>query len=479
MPAPTTPRSIAIVGGGVAGLAAAHRLTELAPACAWTLYESTDRLGGVLQTTQDGPWRIEHSADNFLTRDPWATNLCQRVGLTDELLPTNTDRRGAMVIHRGRPVRVPKGFVLMSARPVWPTLASPLLSVGAKLRLMSEPFAPRGPGTDESVADFARRRLGREALERLVQPLVGGIYTADPERLSMAATLPQFLEQEREHGSLWRAGRKQATAKSKRESGANYALFMAPRLGLHQLVDAIVARLPLERLRPATKVSGCQRTNAGRWRVRTTADQPPAEYDAIIVATPTHHAATLLNDASRPLSAALGRIEYASSAVVCLGVADTQVARPADAFGFVVPTVEDRRIVAASFSSYKFPDRAPAGHTLVRVFVGGAMQPELAELPDEQLIDLAVDELSDLVGLRGKPLLTRVVRWPRAMPQYHVGHLDRIGEIEQMADELGGLALVGAGYRGVGVPQCIRSGERAAERLLQREAVCTPEPPTS
>lgn len=468
MPTDVSHPRIAILGGGITGLAAAHRLTELAPACEWRLFEASDRPGGVLQTVEEGPWRVELSADNFLTRDPWALDLCRRVGLDDELLPTNRERRGAQVIHRGRPVPVPKGFVLMSARPIWPTLSSPLLSVRAKVRLLAEPFIARGRRngeTDESVAGFARRRLGGEVLDRLVQPLVGGIYTADPERLSMAATLPQFLEQETDHGSLWQGSRQKRRGPDPQQSGANYALFMAPRLGMQQLVDAVVARLPAERIALNRPINELAKTADNRWRVSSAGGTD--EYDAVLLATPAFAAAKLLRTAAPTLAEALARIEYATSAVVCLGVRDEQITRPIDAFGFVVPTGEGRRIIAGSFSSYKFPGRAPAGHTLIRVFVGGAMQPDLAGLPDDELTQLVREELSDLIGLRGAPELTKIVRWRQAMPQYHVGHLDRVAQIESLAEAAGGLVLAGAGYRGVGVPQCVHAGERAAERSLQ------------
>lgn len=463
------PKSIAIVGGGIAGLAAAFRLQELAPDCRWRLFEASGRLGGVLQTVQRDDWRIELSADNFLTRDPWALSLCERLGITDELLPTNAERRGAMVVHRGKPVRVPKGFVLMSAQPVWPTLSSPLLSSAAKLRLLAEPFMPRGRrggATDESVASFARRRLGDETLRRLVQPLVGGIYTADVERLSMAATLPQFLNQEAEHGSLWRASRRKAATAATQQSGANYALFMAPRLGLQQLVDAIVEELPADALSTNSRIESAMRTSAGSWRIKAEGQADATDFDALLVATPSYTAAKLLRATDGELADQLSQIEYASSSVVCLGVADTQIRRPVGSFGIVVPAAEGRRIVAASFSSYKFPDRAPNGHTLIRVFVGGVLQPALADLADEELVRLVEEELHELIGLEGTPALKRVVRWPRCMPQYHVGHLDRVDQIEARVAGIGALALAGAGYRGVGVPQCIRSGELAAERLL-------------
>lgn len=477
------PKSVAIIGGGITGLAAALRLTESNPNLPWTLFEASPRLGGALQTIEQDGWRIERSADNFLTRDPWALDLSERVGIKDDLLPTDPSRRRAFVVRNGKVCSIPEGFVLMTARKTWPILASPLLSPLGKLRLACEPLIPRkranredGQDADESVASFVRRRLGREAFERLVQPLVSGIYTADPEKLSIRATLPQFQKQEAEFGSLWRAaymaprtgGPKPKLPKSKQsESGASYGLFAGPRLGMQQIPDAIVAKLPAEQLRTSTPVAHCEplKDRSG-WQIQGPKGEPLGEFDAVIITLPTHHAADVVHGFDASLADELSGIEYAGSSVVCLGVRDEQIARPIQGFGFVVPSIEGRQIISASFASYKFPGRAPKGHTLIRVFIGGALQPELANRDDDELIRIARKELSELVGLSGEPVLTSIARWTRQMPQYHMGHLDRVARIEKSAESWPGLTFAGAAYRGVGVPQCIRSGELAAERVM-------------
>lgn len=465
-----TPR-IAILGGGITGLAAALRLNDSPRPIDWTLFESSPRLGGVLETVDVEGYRLELSADNFLTRDPWATDLCCRVGIEDDLLPTDPARRRALVLNRGVVRRVPEGFVLMSPQKAWPILASPILSLAGKARLAAEALVPRREDdADESIAAFARRRLGREAFERLVQPLVAGIYTADPDRLSMRATMAQFVTQEREHGSLTRAAlakKNPKAAEERGESGARYGLFVAPRHGMQQLIDATAACLPGERLRTGTAVASVQCANADRWRLTDPDGGSLGEFDEVIVTTPAYVAARQLAEAAPGLADTLGQIEYAGCSVVCLGVKTSQVKKPIDGFGFVVPAVEGRRLIAASFSSYKFPGRAPDERILLRVFVGGALQPELAELENAELIQIVRAELGDLVGLTGEPDFARVARWPRRMPQYHVGHLDRVARIEEQAAEAG-IQLAGAAYRGVGVPQCIHSGQQAAERAVAR-----------
>jgi oxygen-dependent protoporphyrinogen oxidase len=482
---PRLPHRVAIIGGGITGLAAALWLVENTPAVEWELFESAGRLGGVLETERfeadGGEWLVERSADNFLTRDPWATDLCRRVGIEADLLPTDPARRRALVVARGVVRPVPPGFVLMSPWPLWPTLASPVLGIGGKLRLACEAFVPRRRAeTDESVASFARRRLGREAFERLVQPLVGGIYTADPERLSMRATLPQFVEQEREHGSLlraaWRGARDSRSKREPTESGARYGLFVAPRGGMQQMIDALADRLLRDRVRLSTPIAAVERlavSSVGsepRWRVVDDAGTERGRFDAVIVATPAHRAAELLRPLDPALAGELAAIDYAGASVVCLGLRAQQVTKPIDGFGFVVPAVERRGILAASFSSLKFPGRAPDGCLLARVFVGGALDPRRAELDDESLVRLATEELRSLVGLAGDPLWGRVVRWPRSMPQYHVGHVERVERIESLVSAIDGLELAGGAYRGVGVPQCIRSGEAAAARVARTEA---------
>lgn len=456
------PLPIAILGGGISGLAAAHRLTELLPGWPIKLYEASPMLGGVLHTEHSANYLIEHSADNFLTRLPWAKELCERVGLASELLPTEASLRRALVVNRGQVVPVPEAFVLMSARKLWPVLSSPVLSLAGKLRLAMEPFiAKRTDTTDESVASFARRRLGIEAFERLVQPLVAGIYTADPELLSMQATLPQFVEMEQKFGSLWRGTRGQATGT---DSGAQYSAFVAPRGGMGQLVDAIAERLPTGCVELSTPIERVEATESGAWQLQTTSGEV-IDASAVIVATPAPRAARLLSQVDEPLSTLLESIKLASTAIVVLGVERAQVATPIPGFGFVVPQVERRQIIAASFSSLKFPDRAPEGRLLIRVFIGGALQPELLDCNDTELVALARQELADLVGLSGEPDFTEVVRWPASMPQYHVRHLDRVEQIEQLTAQHPGLALAGNAYRGVGIPQCIRSGEQAAQQI--------------
>jgi oxygen-dependent protoporphyrinogen oxidase len=327
------------------------------------------------------------------------------------------------------------------------------------------------------VAAFARRRLGREAFERLVQPLVGGIYTADAERLSLAATMPRFREMERQHGSLTRAvwRERRRGGRGGDASGARYGLFTAPRDGMGSLVSALAAQLPAGWLRLSTPVRRLEKLGDGRWQVETAAEKPEPVFDAVILATPGHVSARLLAGPCPQLAELLGRIPYAGSVVASIGYAREQMEHPLNAAGLVIPDIERREVLAVSFSSQKFPGRAPPGHVLLRVFMGGAKRPEQLELDDGQTEAIVRRELGSLLGARGAPQLFRVARWPRVMPQYHLGHQALVAEIKQQVAALGTLQLAGCALEGVGVPHCIHSGQQAAEQVAISSAVGGPD----
>lgn len=458
---------IAVIGGGISGLAAAHRVVEQRPAARVVVFESADRPGGVIDTVARDGCLFECSADGFITAVPWGVGLCRRVGLADDLLSTDESRRRAFVVCRGRLEPVPDGFIIMAPRRVGSVLTSRILSPWGKLRMAAEWFIPpRRDGGDESVADFVTRRLGREVYERLVQPLIGGIYTADPRDLSLAATMPQFITMERDHGGLIRGARRRRTGPAAESSGgARYSLFAAPRLGMRSLVEAVVARLPPGSLRLGTPVTALERGEpTGPWRV--TAGGATEDFDAVIMAVPAHQAAGLLAPVHAELAREVGAIAYAGTTIVSMCYRRAQIRHALDGFGFVTPFRENRAIIAGSFLSQKYAGRAPADLVLIRVFVGGARRPELVEAPEAHLRDLVHGELAALLGISGPPQAMHLARWPQRMPQYHVGHRDRVERLMRAAGELPGFALAGSAYRGVGIPYCIHSGERAADQVL-------------
>lgn len=464
---------VIIVGGGLAGLAAAEHVLRGAAGHdappAVTVVEPTGRAGGVIDSVHRDGWVVERSADSFLAARPEGLELVERLGITDELIGIEPRVRRAMILHRGRLIPVPAGFRLLAPGRIRSLLATPLLSWRGKLRLLVEPFVPRGSEADESLEHFAVRRLGREAFERLVQPLVSGIWTADPARLSMAAACPDFLAMERNSGSLFAGeiARLRAAPRGQEAVGARYGQFVSLASGMETLPRRLAdfVREAGGRFVQA-RATSIRRDDDGRWHVEL-AGQPPLAGDALILAVPAPAAAALLAAFDPALSAALAEIEYAGSAVVSLGYARGDIAHPLDAAGIVVPRCEGRGILAVSFLSSKFPGRAPEGHALIRVFVGGALDPEAATLEDDALLARVRRETADVLGISAAPRLVQIDRWHAAMPQYHLGHVARVGEIRARAAALPKLSLAGAAYEGVGIPQVIASGQQAARDVTR------------
>lgn len=460
-------------------MAAAHRLLELSEQLdrplAISLFESGPRLGGVIGTQSIAGYRVELGADSFITNKPWAIDLCRRLGLESRLISTSSDPRfrRALVLRNGRPLPVPEGFQLLAPARVWPVLTSRIFSPYGKLRMGCEYFLPRRKSTgDESLAHFVRRRFGREALERLVQPLVGGIYTSDPEQLSLAATMPRFLEMEQHHGSLIRASRRltKGAGSPEQASGARYGLFATLAGGISELLEALTARVTSgATMHLQTPVLNLRQSAGQAFQLSFGEPSAPEHraFDAVILAVPSYRAARLVSGVAPEIVEPLDAIPYASSAVVVSGHNLKDIRHPLDAFGLVIPAIERRRILAVSFTSRKFPDRAPEGCVQLRTFVGGAMQPELCGLGDDDLHALVREELAELLGVSGTPDFEVITRYTRAMPQYHVGHLDRVAAIEQALQAHPGLELAGNAYHGVGIPDCILSGEQAAQRILK------------
>jgi oxygen-dependent protoporphyrinogen oxidase len=462
---------IAVIGGGIAGLSAAHALAERAASVEVVLLEASNRLGGVLETTRCDGFLIEAAADNFLTSPPGAVDLCRRLGLEDALVGTDPARRQAFVVRHGRLQSIPAGFQIMAPSRFRPMLTSPVLSVLGKLRVGLELFLPPSRSDeDQPLASFVRRRFGREMFDRLVQPLVGGIFAADAERLSVDATMPRFREMERQHGSVIRAAlRQQRQQPQERSSGARYGQFAALRYGMSSLIDGIASRLPEQSVRLAAPVHRIVPRECNRWLLSIGGDHPHSlEVDGVVLATPAHRSAIILAELDNLLAKNLADIEYSSCAVVSLGYRRDQIGHALDGFGFVVPLAEQRTILSCSFSSVKYEGRAPNDFVLLRVVIGGACQGGLLRLSAEQLVGLAEREVADLLHIQGKPVLRYHKRQVRALPQYHVGHRDRVAGIHNRLARFPTLALAGSAYGGVGVPACIQSGQVAAEQILSQ-----------
>jgi len=462
---------LVVVGGGIAGLTAAHRAVEISrereTALELTVLEARDRLGGTIETEHAGGFLVETGPDSFLSEKPWALALCRRIGLESRLVGTDDRFRRVFVWFGKRLHPVPDGFQLLAPTRLTPFVTSSLFSWPGKLRMALDVILPRGGGGDESLGAFVRRRLGREALERIAQPLVAGIYTADPDELSLLATMPRFVELERRERSLilglWKASRKAPAAST---SGARWSLFVSLAGGMGELIAALASRLPSDAVRLKHRVGGIERRGA-HWRV-TTEEAGAIDADAVIVATETHAASRLLRYVDPPLATMLEMIPYASSATVSLGYRRADVPHPLDGFGFVVPRAEHRDLLACTFSSVKYPGRAPERHILIRCFVGGALNAAALERSDDEIVERVRRELGEALGITAAPMLTRVARHPASMPQYAVGHLTTVETIERRLAAIPGLLLAGGGYRGVGIADCVRSGEAAADAAFAR-----------
>ena len=471
------PRRVAVIGGGISGLAAAHRLLERSHtegrALDVLLLEASARTGGVIRTEQREGFLLEGGPDSFISEKPEAIRLAERLGLASRLIETNPQHRRSFIVRKGRLLPVPEGFQLLAPTRFWPFVTTDIFSWTGKARMALDLLLPRRAAQsevdDESLAQFVRRRLGREALERMAQPMVGGIYTADPERLSLRATMPRFLSMESEHRSLiramWRQRKKLGDAQSKGTSGARYSLFLSFDTGMQTLSDELARALVPGTIKLNTRVERLSFDEAtGQWMIQAQGKNISA--DAVCLALPAYSAATLLRESNARLAEELNEIPYASTATVNLAYRRRDILHPLDGFGFVVPLIEKRSTLACTFSSIKFAGRAPEGHALLRAFVGGALQPEMFELDEAAITKAVLKDLRDLLGIEQPPLFARVEKWPRSMAQYHLGHVERVSRIKQHLLSTPTLKLAGNAYEGAGIPDCIRSGESAADELF-------------
>jgi oxygen-dependent protoporphyrinogen oxidase len=457
---------IAIIGGGISGLAAAFTLEEhrRAGAVEYVLYESSPQLGGVLRTEHIAGCIVEAGPDSFITEKPWAADLCRTLGLGDQLIGSNDADRKTYILVRGRLIPMPDGLMFMVPTKILPTGFSPLFSWGTKLRMAQELLhPPRASEADESVASLVERHYGAEMVDRLADPLLSGVYGGEAASLSVRAVLPRFAEMERTHGSL---GRAMLAARKKMPRPANTTaspLFTSLKSGMQQLVETLVPRLNQTSLLTNTPVQSIQ-SEAGGWIV--SAGLKSDHFDGVILALPALAAAQVLSICSPALSAELGAIGYSSSITVGLGYDhDVRESLP-PGFGFLVPRSEGKRLLAATFVHNKFPHRAPEDRTLLRCFFAGSNAENIWQFSDDAIIAVVRTELQQILGLRAAPLFARVYKWKSAMAQYGVGHLERLDRIERLRQQLPGLALAGNGFRGIGVPDCVRSGSEAVKQVL-------------
>jgi protoporphyrinogen/coproporphyrinogen III oxidase len=459
-------KKIGIIGGGISGLSAAFYLEKArrnGADLSFTIFEQSDRLGGALLTEQVNGCIVEAGADSFLSEKPWATELCQELGIGDQLIGSNDGQRQTFIVRKNKLVPLPAGMSFFVPTDPKAIQRSELFSAKGKQRILREAsFRPRGESqNDEAVADFVTRHFGVEMVERIADPLLAGIYGGDARQLSMQTVLPRFLEMERRSGSLMRA-----LSESSMHSKVTKPLFTSLKNGMQQLVNALTAHLPTERVQAGAEVVGLE-FNGSQWRVLV--KDRKDDLDSVILAVPAYASAQLLTPVLPNTAKLLRQISYSSSVTVALGFRTdkkTTTKLPAfQGFGFLVPHIEGHRMLACTFVQNKFSNRVPSDRRLLRVFFGGVHDEAVLQLTDEDLVRLAQAEIKTLLKVQAEAVFARVHRWPRAMPQYNVGHKDLVKRITEAAGELPGLILAGNAYQGVGVPDCVRQGREAALQL--------------
>ena len=464
-----------VIGGGITGLAAAYRLKyESIKRCISLdihLLEASNRVGGVIHTEYRDGFIVEHGPDAFISTKPWAKALCEELGIADKLIGTNPKVRRSFVIRKGKLKLVPEGFYMMAPGSFGPFLKSPIFSLRGKLRIALDLIISRRSDIDdESVADFVRRRLGTEAFERMAQPMIGGIYTSDAENLSLKATFPRFLEMEQEHGSIIKAllaQKRKASQTNRDTSGPRYSLFLSFADGMQTLVDTLAESLS-ECICLCSSVIAIQKMESEvGWRVCLD-NHEVLEADLLCIALPAPQTSKILSAVSPSLTEKLSAIPYTSSATVNIAFQREDVPHPLNGIGFVVPITEQLNLIGCSFSSVKFENRAPANCVLLRAFVGGNTFKDNVNgnTTQKDFVSSALKDVSKLLGINKIPLFSIVSQHSQAMAQYQVGHQKLVGEIEELAKGLPCLALAGNAYHGIGIPDCINSGEQAAFALL-------------
>jgi oxygen-dependent protoporphyrinogen oxidase len=468
-------KRIAIIGAGIAGLSAAYYLSKLSgqggQQLEIMLLEKEGRLGGSLLTEQVDGFLMEGGPDCFISEKPWALQLCRELGLEQEVIGTNQQLRRTFILLKGMLHEIPEGFMLLAPTSLWPFIKSSLFSLPGKARMGLDLILPRKKSdTEESLAAFVLRRLGREALERIAEPLVAGIHASDPETMSLKSTFPRFIDLERVHRSIiWGMyQRKKQFALHQ----SRYTMFLTLQQGMEEMISTLKKALPPETIVPRHEVIAVEKitdrpSQKLRYRLKLGGKKKAIEADAVILATPAFVTAKFLQGMAGDICQLLDTIPYCSTATINLAYERSQIGHPLDGYGFVVPRLEKRSIMAATFSSVKFAHRAPAGRVLLRAFVGGAKNEAIVSWEDDKLLAAVQGDMEEILKITGAPLMTRIFRWPKSMPQYTLGHEERLSRIEQGLAKLPGIFVIGSAYRGIGISDCVHEAQLTSEKVLQ------------
>ena len=468
-------KRVAIIGSGVSACACGVVLKE--KGIDFTIFEKETLPGGKLLTEELDGFLVEGGPDSFLPEKYWTVDLIKKVGLEDELLCTNDEFKGTYIYSGGQLHRLPEGVMLMVPTMIMPLLKSSLISWPGKIRMGFEFFLPpKKDVTDESLAQFVTRRLGKECLEKIAEPLVAGIHTSNPDNMSILAIFPRFVDMERKYGSLIKgmlAALKKVPPPDPSKKKMTY--FMSLKRGMQQLTDTCIALIGKERIRTGTQISrvlkapnGYRLLLNGRNGRGELFGKPEELFDEVVLTTPAYVTSELVRDMDPELSKRLLAMDWSSTATVSIAYKKADIKVKLPGFGFIVPKVEDRRINATSWSSIKWSFRAPDDHLLLRSFVGGGHHEELVLEDDAKLVSIVLDELRHIADIDAKPVFSKVYRWVKGMPKYTVGHLERLARIDELKARHAGIHLIGCSYRGIGIGDCVKSGFDAANEIAAR-----------
>lgn len=459
-------KKVAIVGSGISALACAVILKE--KGIDFKIFEKENRLGGKIYTEKINDFIVELGPDSYLPEKYWSVQLIKKVGLENEMLPTNDEFKGTYIYSNKKLHPLPEGVMLMVPTMIMPLIKSSLISWPGKIRMGLELFIPpKKDDKDESLAEFVTRRLGKECLEKIAEPLVAGIHTSNPDNMSVLATFPRFVEMEKKYGSLIKGmliAKKMAPPK--RDNATKMTYFMSLRQGMQELVYGIMNFIGNEKAIKNKELSFAEKTKDGYKLFFS--DGQSETFTHLVLSTPSYVSKEILKDIDYELSNLLNTIKWSSSATVNIAFKKEDIKTQLKGFGFIIPRIENKRINACTYSSIKWLHRCPENYILLRAFVGGGHHEELVELSDDEIIKIVLEELNSIANISGEPILRRVYRWIKGMPKYTVGHLDRIKNIFDRVKNHKNLYLIGCSYKGIGIGDCVKSGFDTAEEIAKQ-----------
>ena len=463
---------IAIIGAGISGLSAAYYLNSLSKDECFDIeidiFEKNGHAGGNISTKIENGFVIEEGADSFITSKPWGIDLCEKLGIEEQLISTNDSNRKTYIYFDQKLNELPEGFFLMAPSNIEAFEKSTFFSTEGKKRILKElELDPLIDDGDESLESFILRRFGTELLEKVAQPLIGGIYTGDPAKLSVKAILPEFVDFEKQYGSIIKgiSNKYGSSDISKTESGARYGLFVSFKNGLSVLISSIIKAMPDVNIHYNSSINEVLKSK-DTWLLHTESGCE-IETDAVIMAGPSFVSSKLLSNTDKKLSGLLNEIRYESSIVVNLVFEKSKSADLPKGFGVVIPNTEKMNLIACSFSSHKFSNRAPKDYEIIRCFLGGAFNQNVLGLKDSEIMKLVLEDLNTLFNIESEPFNSFIYRYPNSMPQYILGYNELLDKINEELRKYPLLSLTGNAYGGIGIPDSIKSGKDAAQYIFQ------------